>query len=235
MDNDIHITLYYFLINLIHKSVDFTEDYLSEICFSKDTEKFDKDTEKFETDLNEIGKKFNSLDFKEKHLIIGFFILLNYIIITFDFWKTNRTSYLKSFFMLKLRTDICEFYECHKNLFIKIFDANILEKINIDLKKILEIKIIIEKDLFEWSYPYKKSFNIFIEIRALKKLLLVCNDNFFELNTEIKDIYENIFDNPLEQDGFKDLDKILSISNIEQLEFYINEFINTLEKSLVEV
>ena len=130
--------------------------------------------------------------------------------------------------MLKLRTDICEFYKIHKNLFIKIFDANILEKINIDLKKILEI----QKDLFEWSYPYKKSFNIFIEIRALKKLLLVCNDNFFELNTEIKDIYENIFDNPLEQDGFKDLDKILSISNIEQLEFYINEFINPIFYSI---
>jgi hypothetical protein len=217
MDNNEYITYYYYLINFIYESIDFTEDYLKKIFF-KDTLEFN------ESDLNEIGIKFYNLNKKDQYIIIGFLILLNYNNITFEKYEFRKT-YLKSWFMLKLRTNIYEFYAHHHVLFERIFDDKIkkdLEKLNKNFKT---------KELFEWSYPYKNSYNIFIEIRDLKKLLLVCNDEFYEQNIKIKDIFK--------PEGFlsdlTELKNILHISNIEELEYYVNAFIYTLEESLKDV
>jgi hypothetical protein len=167
----------YYLFSFISLSIDTTSFYLQSQFFI-DFDKKDKDYEFTENDLNENGKLYYSLDDVFQKKINGFLILLNYIIITYE-KNIFRSFYLKSWFILKLRSNLKGIHnyltkEDKNREYYKKFLS--LEKIMKDLSKVENLS----KDILEWPYPYKENYNIFIEIRSIIKFLLVCDKNFIE-------------------------------------------------------
>jgi hypothetical protein len=158
-----------------------------------------------------------------KNDIIGFLCLVFYKKITIDGELTqlkisNYTdlenldfaSYLKSYFVLKNRSNLKQIYNY------------LLLKYNTDKHIILFLKNVIEHlydttdthagDIEEWNYPMienlKENYNIFLELRDVSKFILVCNDSFY-----IDNIREIMNDNKL-------IEKILT--NIQYPEKFKN-------------
>jgi hypothetical protein len=99
----------------------------------------------------------------------------------------KRNIYFKAFFILKNRTNLKDLYDYLNLKYTNNYYLNlpIIKEFIItnDAKKIIDIE--------EWSYPIEDNYNIFIELRDVRKFILVCNKNFYlypRINTTLSQI-----------------------------------------------
>ena len=112
--------------------------------------------------------------------IAGFLCLCFYKKITelnviIDDPSNKRNIYFKAFFILKNRTNLKDLYDYLNSKYANNYYLNlpIVKEFIITnhAKKIIDIE--------EWSYPIGDNYNIFIELRDVRKFILVCNKTFY--------------------------------------------------------
>jgi hypothetical protein len=191
-------------------------------------------------------KKYNSE-------IYNFLLLLCYQCLIINDDINSELPYFKSAFVLKLRTNLDNLFNDLKNRYdLKDY----LDYIKV-LKLLLLNNYVIPKDIQEWEYPYKDNYNIFIELRDVKKFILLCDKDFYinnlnkllkdTIKQDKKDIFEKIKDRiqyPFKDNIYLDLisfvddqptkDKIADFYDvsIDYLPEYCNAFIDILEHIL---
>ena len=146
-------SLFIFIADKFEKSSKNHKKIFGRFSFFKNS--IDKTTEFF------MDKK--NLDTSDRELV-GFLYLVFYIdsVIEYEISQDRLGSnYFKSKFVLKIRTDLYELYE--------------------KKYKLIELPQEIE-DIFEWEYPYKGNFNIFIECRDVENFILLCDPLFYTKN-----------------------------------------------------
>jgi hypothetical protein len=109
------------------------------------------------------------------HELVGFLYLIFYIdsVIKYELRYTSFINYLKSKFVLKIRTNLYKLYK-------KKYQSIELPK---DILKVLKDLSDNQKtEIFEWDYPYKGNSNIFIECRGVESFILLCDPSFYVKN-----------------------------------------------------
>ena len=137
-------------------------------------------------------------------------------------------AWAASKFVLKIRTNLYELYK-YKYESIEL-PEDILDVLEIFTK---------QKDMFEWDYPYKNNYNIFIECRDIENFILLSYPSFYIKNIltiSVKDI-NNVY-GLLKNKNFdkffyqsEELIKFRYVS-IEYLYSYCECVINILDKIL---
>ena len=181
-------------------------------------------------------KKLDTLD----NELLGFLYLVFYIdsVIEYEILQgTIKYSYLKSKFVLKIRTNLYELYEKkYKSIELPEDILEILKEFNDNSRT----------EIFEWDYPYKGNFNIFIECRDVENFILLCDPLFYTKNI-LKITGKELLNTPklLKSDKFysffyknskdilkvKELEKFRNVS-IEYLYSYCECVINILDRIL---
>ena len=149
--------------------------------------------------------------------IAGFLCLCFYKKITelnviIDDPSNKRNIYFKAFFILKNRTNLKDLYDYLNSKYANNYYLNlpIIKEFIITnhAKKIIDIE--------EWSYPIGDNYNIFIELRDVKKFILVCNKTFYfsqnigQLNITLDNLY-------LYCEAFMDILKEVTDTNVNFL------------------